>query len=208
MEKIPGFEDAKYFPDYISAIYKFGLWAIGIAALLMISVGGFMYFTSAGNTANLEKAKAVIRDAIIGVIAVMVAWLLLYVINPDLVGGSLSSIENMSTSDGSLSGQDITIDGYPQPSRGTSNRKFDGIVVIKVVSSVKEIKSIEIKKITNSIDFDYVVDLDKKTVSVISKTSNPPVGSYSFEIEVTYIDKDDDNEKIVTQSILFSITDP
>ncbi|GBE17078.1 hypothetical protein BMS3Abin15_00914 [bacterium BMS3Abin15] len=103
MEKIPGFEDAKYFPDYISAIYKFGLWAIGIAALLMISVGGFMYFTSAGNTANLEKAKAVIRDAIIGVIAVMVAWLLLYVINPDLIGGNLSSMQNMRVSDSSTS---------------------------------------------------------------------------------------------------------
>ena len=39
MEKIPGtMEDISAFPDYIKAIYKFALWSVGIAALLMVSV--------------------------------------------------------------------------------------------------------------------------------------------------------------------------
>lgn len=96
MEKIPGTtEGISYFPDYVKAIYKFAIWAIGIAALLMISVGGFMYFTAAGNTSKLEKAKIVIRDAILGIIAVLVAYLILYVINPDLVNVSLESLSRL-----------------------------------------------------------------------------------------------------------------
>ncbi len=85
MEKIPGFPNAATFPDYILAIYKFGIWTVGIAALLMISIGGFMYFTSAGNTAKLGQAKTVIFDALYGLIVALAAYLLLYVINPDLV---------------------------------------------------------------------------------------------------------------------------
>jgi len=96
MEKIPGTtEDISAFPDYVKAIYKFAIWAVGIAALLMISVGGFMYFSAAGNTSKLDKAKIVIRDAIFGIIAVLTAYLILYVINPDLVNISLESLSNL-----------------------------------------------------------------------------------------------------------------
>ena len=86
MEKIPGFENtATDFPSYIMSIYKFGLWAIGICALLMISVGGYMYIGSAGNKSTAEKAKSIITDAIAGLVLALVSWLLLYLINPDLV---------------------------------------------------------------------------------------------------------------------------
>jgi hypothetical protein len=86
MENIPGFErQATDFYQYISSVYKFGIWAIGIAALLMISIGGYMYITSAGNNSSMEKAKGVITDAIVGLVLALGAYLLLYVINPDLV---------------------------------------------------------------------------------------------------------------------------
>lgn len=87
MEKIPGFENQTNgdFYTYIALVYKFGIWAVGIAALLMISIGGFMYVTSAGNNSSMEKAKGVITDAIIGLILALTSYLLLYIINPDLV---------------------------------------------------------------------------------------------------------------------------
>ena len=85
MEQIPGFSATGDFPTYITNLYKFGLWTIGLAALLMISIGGFMYITSAGNNALMGKAKGIITDAIIGVLLAMVTYLLLYTINPDLV---------------------------------------------------------------------------------------------------------------------------
>ncbi|MFA6383626.1 MAG: hypothetical protein WCX17_04365, partial [Parcubacteria group bacterium] len=87
LEKIPGSDTVEMtdFYVYINAIYKFGIWAIGIAALLMISIGGFMYITSAGNNSSMEKAKGVITDAVVGLILALTAYLLLYIINPDLV---------------------------------------------------------------------------------------------------------------------------
>lgn len=87
MEKIPGFETETVgnFYTYIQAVYKFGIWAVGIAALLMISIGGFMYITSAGNNTAMGKAKGVIADAVIGLVLALTAYLLLYIINPDLV---------------------------------------------------------------------------------------------------------------------------
>lgn len=88
LENIPGFEAASKtgdFYDYIQAVYKFGIWAVGISALLMISIGGFMYITSAGNNSSMEKAKSVITDAIIGLVLALTSYLILYIINPDLV---------------------------------------------------------------------------------------------------------------------------
>lgn len=96
MEKIPGFEGAATdFPSYISSIYKFGIWAVGIAALFMLIFGGFMYITSAGNTSKMDQAKTYIMDAIFGVIVALGAWLLLYVINPDLVKINLEGLKMM-----------------------------------------------------------------------------------------------------------------
>lgn len=85
MEEIPGFGRPSDFIQYIMAIYRFGLWTIGIAALLMITIGGFMYITSAANKNNAAKAKGIITDAIVGVILAMTSYILLYTINPDLI---------------------------------------------------------------------------------------------------------------------------
>ena len=63
----------------------------------MISIGGFMYFTAAGNNSRMETAKGIIADAIFGLVAVMVAWLVLNQINPDLVNINLDSISNLQT---------------------------------------------------------------------------------------------------------------
>lgn len=97
LEPIPGAEDAARLPDYISGIYKFALWAVGIAAMFMITIGGGMYLTSAGNTSAMGNAKQVIEDAIIGLILALVAWFLLYVINPDILDGDLSIFESVGT---------------------------------------------------------------------------------------------------------------
>ena len=85
MEEIPGFGKPDSQELYILAIYKFGLWTVGISAVFMISVGAFMYITSAGNTASIGKAKGIIFDAIAGVILALTSYVLLYTINPELL---------------------------------------------------------------------------------------------------------------------------
>ena len=89
LETLPGFFQAKQemtdLPALILAIYKFGIWTIGIAGLFMLTIGGIMYVGSAGNTSTAGTAKDIITDALLGVFAAMVAYTFLYVINPDLV---------------------------------------------------------------------------------------------------------------------------
>ncbi|NTW26704.1 MAG: hypothetical protein HGA36_00010 [Candidatus Moranbacteria bacterium] len=84
----PGFFSAGQtmndFPALIIAIYKFGIWTVGIAGLFMLVVGGFMYMASAGNTSTAGNARGIIWDSLLGIVAALGAYLILYVINPDL----------------------------------------------------------------------------------------------------------------------------
>lgn len=87
LEPFPGFFNVKEtptLPDMILAIYQFGIWTVGIAGLFMLTVGGFWYMTSAGNNATAETAKKIIADSLLGIIAALSAYLIMYVINPDL----------------------------------------------------------------------------------------------------------------------------
>lgn len=85
LEKIPPGSTSSDWAGYILSIYKFGIWAVGIAALFMIMVGGIMYIASAGNNTAMTKAKGIIQDAVIGLILALSAYVILYEINPDLL---------------------------------------------------------------------------------------------------------------------------
>lgn len=128
MEEIPGFGTPSSYPEYILAIYKFGLWTVGIAAVLMISVGAFMYITSAGNTSSMGKAKGIIFDAIAGVILALTSYILLYTINPALL--DIKSLSDTSVGAagvlGSSGGPSGTTNGYSKACSGnTSNTPID-----------------------------------------------------------------------------------
>lgn len=100
MEEIPGFDRPTSYSGYLTAIYKFGLWTIGISAMVMISIGAFMYITSAGNSNSANKAKGIIIDAISGVVLAMVSYVLLYTINPALLQISLPDMISGGVSNG------------------------------------------------------------------------------------------------------------
>jgi hypothetical protein len=85
MQPIPGSPQSSNFCEYVQAVYKFGIWTVGIAAMFMIMFGGYTYLLSAGNNAGMDKAKGFITDAIIGLILALTAYLILYIINPDLL---------------------------------------------------------------------------------------------------------------------------
>ena len=91
LEKIPFTENVSGsdLPSYVSALYKVALIVVTLSAVLMLSIGGFMYLTSAGNTASMGNAKGIIYDSLIGLVIALAAWLVLYIINPDLVKISL-----------------------------------------------------------------------------------------------------------------------
>lgn len=97
LEKIPGQESATgSLPSYIQAVLNATMMIIVISAVFMISVGGFLYLTSAGNTARAGQAKSIITDAIFGLILALVAYLVLYIINPDLLTLRINSLSPSS----------------------------------------------------------------------------------------------------------------
>lgn len=102
LEKIPGFAstDGSDLPKYIIAIYNVGLAVVTLSAVLMISIGGFMYLTSAGNTSSMGTAKGIIFDALIGLVIAFSSWVLLNVINPDLVNVSINGLSATPVSPG------------------------------------------------------------------------------------------------------------
>ncbi len=74
--------------DYLRKIYLIGLGAVGVAALLMMVISGFVYMLSDTVTSK-EKARDYIVGAISGLVLALSSYLILYTINPDLVNWKL-----------------------------------------------------------------------------------------------------------------------
>lgn len=122
MEEIPGFGKPTSYEEYILAVYNFGLWTIGVSAVLMISIGAFMYITSAGNSNTIGKAKGIISDAIAGVILAMVSYLLIYTINPNLLQIKLPDMLTGGISGGSGS---ATLGSNPSGGGKTNGKGYN-----------------------------------------------------------------------------------
>ncbi len=91
-EKIPGQENVDDLQSYLEALYRFGIAIVAILAVVMIGIGAFMYIvTAAGNLSKMANAKEIIGNAIFGLVMALLAWLILYIINPDLVGTTLNT---------------------------------------------------------------------------------------------------------------------
>lgn len=95
LEEIPGQGKPEDLVSYINALFMFSLAGVGIAALVMVIIGGFLYVSSAGNSAQIDKGKKFITDAIIGVVVMFGSYLLLFTINPDLVNINLESLTKL-----------------------------------------------------------------------------------------------------------------
>ena len=94
-EPIPGAQNPETsdFIEYLGQIYTFMIAISGILAIFMIAVGAFMYIvTSAGNAAKMADAKDMIYNAIYGLIIALIAWLVMFVVNPDLVRGNIDQV--------------------------------------------------------------------------------------------------------------------
>jgi hypothetical protein len=83
--RIPGLtfgtDGAAFFGQYVSAFYRFLISIAAIAATVMFVFGAFMYLVGTG--IHLPKyGKSVMKDAVIGLILVLLCTMLLRTINP------------------------------------------------------------------------------------------------------------------------------
>ena len=71
-------------PLYVKYLFNFSIMIAGIIAFAALVYGGFKYLTSVGNPANREEAKNRITAAFIGLTILLLSYLILVTINPDL----------------------------------------------------------------------------------------------------------------------------
>jgi len=105
LEPIPGIgtdSTVTNFGVYLSQVFTISLQIATVLAVLMISYGGFKYIT-VESFVGKSDAKKKITDAIIGLVLLLVSWLLLYTINPDLVNNDFN-IPSPASSTTSFSG--------------------------------------------------------------------------------------------------------
>ena len=69
----------------VAWFYYFIISIAGISAFVMLVWGGFEWMTSAGSPARISSAKDRISSALLGLLLILASWLILQVINPELL---------------------------------------------------------------------------------------------------------------------------
>ncbi len=70
--------------EYIAALFKYAIGAVGILAAVVLMVGGIIWLTSGGNQTRVGEAKSWIGASLTGLIIALSSYLILYQINPEL----------------------------------------------------------------------------------------------------------------------------
>lgn len=78
-----GFIEVPFLAQYISAIQRYLIGLAGLAAVIMIVYGGFLYLLGSG-MGEVGQGKSIITDAIIGLCITLAAYFILYTVNPNL----------------------------------------------------------------------------------------------------------------------------
>lgn len=73
------------FGDFVVWIYNAIIFISALAAFGVIVWGGLEYLTSAGNPSRMQSGMNRIQDAIIGILIVLISYLILQTINPELL---------------------------------------------------------------------------------------------------------------------------
>lgn len=96
-EKKDGSEVCKipWIAVYIYAIYNYLLGIGGILAALALMIGGVIWLISAGNANRVTQAQSWITGSITGLVILLTSYVLLYQINPNLVGMKYLELESV-----------------------------------------------------------------------------------------------------------------
>lgn len=98
---------------YINSFYQFALLIGGVLALAVVVYGGILYMTSIGNPSGVEEAKKWLEAALFGIILLAGAYMILNIINPQLVNIALPTLQS--------TGQTVNEVNVPTSTAATSN---------------------------------------------------------------------------------------
>ncbi len=72
-------------PGVINYFFNFGIMGGGLAAMVMITIAGFRWTSSAANVHEKQAAMEQIKAGFFGLLLLLASFLILQTINPDLV---------------------------------------------------------------------------------------------------------------------------
>lgn len=103
---------APWLADYIDALYRYGLSAITILAVVAMMIGGILWLTAAGNEERVGDARKWIGGSLMGTLIAFTAYLTLNLVNPALTELSPIKIKYIE--------QNIQKEEVPDDAPGTS----------------------------------------------------------------------------------------
>lgn len=74
--------DGQTLDQVIAWFYYFIIWIAGFATFVMMIVGGVKWLTSAGDPGQIRDARDQIKNAILGLLLILAAFIILLTINP------------------------------------------------------------------------------------------------------------------------------
>jgi len=82
--------------QFVKDLYIFSISIVGLAVFIQFLRAGFSYFfKAAGNASETANARSMMTNAVIGAILLLSAYLILYVINPDLVNTNIFDLSKI-----------------------------------------------------------------------------------------------------------------
>lgn len=134
---IPGLKAGTPVKDpgvYFEKVYIFAVALGAILAVVMIIYGGFIWMTSPA-VANIQKGKDMIYGAISGLILLLASYLILYTINPELVGLSSPAMQNVNIDTGNTGGSNNSGGGGNTGGGGSSTNNIAQTIINTVNSN-------------------------------------------------------------------------
>jgi len=83
-------------PLFIKKIFNFSLGLIAIVAVIVIMLSGLSWVTAAGDAGKIKAAQGKIKKAVLGVVLILSSYLILNIINPELVNLKLSNVHPLA----------------------------------------------------------------------------------------------------------------
>ena len=133
----------KTLPEYISAVYRYALGIAAIFAVVMIMIGGAQYIIGSGTGGEaVDAAKQRITNAVTGLVLVLAAFVVLYVVNPNLTSFQALEIQTIAEAqflipeDGEDDNVLTSVTAAPEGTSHPEHKNDQGITTVSASDSV------------------------------------------------------------------------
>ncbi len=93
------FIESSNISEYISGVYQYLMAISVVIAIVMVMIGGLQYSVGGINSGQIEKGKTRIKNGMIGLVLLFSTYMIMYLINPELLRGDVIQLENVDMVD-------------------------------------------------------------------------------------------------------------